>query len=129
MLGYLYGGGDEVFNIPDYRGSFLRGADHGSGNDPDASIRRAAPGRAPDGIGSTQGSALQGHGHSYEATAQPAGGEPGAAPGGATLQTAQSTGGAISAPGSEQPVGTSLHETRPANIAVNYIIKFTSSFA
>lgn len=126
-LGYLYGGEGSVFNIPDYRGTFLRGVDNGSGNDPDAAARTAAPGGTQDGVGSTQRSALQDHGHGYEATAQPAGGEPGAAPGGPAVPAAQTTGGPVSTPESGQPVGTSPHETRPANIAINYIIKFTWS--
>lgn len=125
-LGYLYGGEGDMFNIPDYRGTFLRGVDHGSGNDRDAPARTAASGGTHDGVGSTQGSALQDHGHNYEAAAQPTGGEPGAAPGGPALQAVQTTGSPVSAPGSQGPVGTSPHETRPANIAVNYIIKFTT---
>lgn len=41
-IGFTYGGSSETgyFKLPDYRGQFLRGADMGSGNDPDASLRR-----------------------------------------------------------------------------------------
>jgi hypothetical protein len=51
---------------------------------------------------------------------------PGAAPGGQMLLVPRTTSRPASAPGSEQPIRTSQRETRPANIAVNYIIKFTS---
>ncbi|MES2449966.1 MAG: phage tail protein [Pseudomonadota bacterium] len=84
-LGYLYGGREGAFNIPDYRGAFLRGVDHGSGNDPDASSRTAPHGGVAGGVGSTQASTFQDHGQSHDAT-----------------------------------VGQAA---RPANIAVNYIIK------
>jgi microcystin-dependent protein len=126
VLGTLYGGSDGTFHIPDYRGTFLRGADLGSGNDPDAAVRTTANGGTAAGVGSTQASALQDHGHGYEAVVSQSGGETGAAPGGQMLQSPEITGRPVSAPGSQQPVRTSQRETRPANIAVNYIIKFTS---
>lgn len=126
VLGTLYGGGDGTFKIPDYRGAFLRGTDLGSGNDPDAAIRRAPAGGSGTGAGSTQDSALQDHGHSYQAVDAQSGGEPGAAPGGPTLQAAETTGRPVPAMDSDHPVRTSRYETRPANIAVNYIIRVAS---
>jgi hypothetical protein len=41
ILGTMYGAGDgsTTFNVPDYRGDFLRGWDHGRGVDPNASTR------------------------------------------------------------------------------------------
>ena len=126
VLGTLYGGSDGAFNIPDYRGSFLRGADQGSGNDPDAVARTPPGGGTSSGVGSRQHSALQDHAHSYEAVVSQSGGESGAAPGGQMLQSPETSSGPVPAPGSEQPIGTSQRETRPANIAVNYIIRFTS---
>jgi len=128
VLGHLYGGAGGTFTIPDYRGAFLRGVDHGSGRDPDISARTPAPNGTGDGIGSTQGSALQDHRHDYDATTQPAGGEPGAAPGGVVVQAMQTTGGPVPPPATGQSLGTSQHETRPANIAVNYIIRYTHGF-
>ena len=129
VLGTLYGGSDGTFCIPDYRGTFLRGTDHGSGNDPDAPVRMAARGGTTLGVGSSQASALQDHGHRYEAVVGQSGGEPGAAPGGPTQQNPETSGGPVSGPNAQRPVRTSQHETRPANIAVNYIIKYTSSMA
>lgn len=41
LIGVMYGSGDgsTTFNLPDYRGEFLRGVDSGSGKDPDAISR------------------------------------------------------------------------------------------
>jgi len=54
-----HGGGDGVttFNLPDYRGRFLRGVDGAAGNDPDAATRTAAKtgGNVGNTVGSTQG--------------------------------------------------------------------------
>jgi len=59
VIGTLHGSGDGVstFNLPDYRGYFLRGVDDGANRDPDAAIRQpSAPGGMPgDDCGSKQG--------------------------------------------------------------------------
>ena len=47
-LGYLYGGSDASFRIPDYRGYFWRGTDAGAGVDPDASQRTDPAAQARD---------------------------------------------------------------------------------
>ncbi|QFS51866.1 tail fiber protein [Nostoc sphaeroides] len=65
VLGYLYGGEGDMFNIPDYRGLFLRGVDGDANNDPDKSSRKAAAGGTQDGVGSIQDDALQTHKHTY----------------------------------------------------------------
>jgi microcystin-dependent protein len=71
-LAISHGGGDGIntFNIPDYRGRFLRGVDANSGHDPDAASRVApqptnsvGAGNTGDQIGSLQLDAFQGHHH------------------------------------------------------------------
>lgn len=57
LIGVMYGSGDgsTTFNLPDYRGEFLRGVDSGSGNDPDALTRLdRGDGASGDVVGSKQ---------------------------------------------------------------------------
>jgi microcystin-dependent protein len=67
-MGVIHGYGDNstTFNLPDYRGRFLRGQDGGTGRDEDASTRSAmnTGGQAGDNVGSVQTDAFQGHYHS-----------------------------------------------------------------
>jgi microcystin-dependent protein len=60
-----YGDNDTTFNIPDYRGRFLRGTDMGQGRDPDRGNRTvmALGGAEGDDVGSIQGQAFQSHTH------------------------------------------------------------------
>ena len=66
-IGVAHGAGDGVttFNLPDYRGRFLRGVDHGAGHDPDAATRTAAQpgGNAGDQVGSLERDAYATHDH------------------------------------------------------------------
>jgi phage-related tail fiber protein len=59
------GDGATTFNVPDYRGRFLRGVDEGAGNDPDAARRTPASTGANggDAVGSLEGSAFASHQH------------------------------------------------------------------
>lgn len=58
VIGFANGGSSEsaMFNLPDYRGRFLRGTDNGEGNDPDANSRTAMHpgGNTGDALGSVQ---------------------------------------------------------------------------
>lgn len=55
------GDGSTTFNIPDYRGRFLRGVDGGVGRDPDRTSRTAmnTGGATGDSVGSVQGDAIR----------------------------------------------------------------------
>jgi microcystin-dependent protein len=124
VLGNLYGssesGNDIMFNLPDLRGQFLRGigTDQASLED-----RIAAPGGTPSGVGSIQKDALQTHQHVYiQPTGTPAPGQNGA--GTATVNANAYTG----KPSSEtdpSSIKVSQYETRPVNVFVNYLIKYT----
>jgi len=126
-LGYLYGGSGGSFNIPDYRGHFWRGVDAGAGVDPDIAQRSPpAGGNAPADVGSLQSFALQDHEHTYlyaQTTAAPAqSGDTAGAPLGNPKPTQD---GPVNATSPAKPVQVSPNETRPSNIYVNYLIKFT----
>src|SRR5436853_348114 len=56
VIGTANGGDGNNFNLPDYRGRFLRGRDGGVNRDPDAARRTAAApgGEAGDKVGSLQ---------------------------------------------------------------------------
>jgi microcystin-dependent protein len=63
IIGTRYGSVDSgTFTLPDLRGRFLRGWDHGAGNDPDAAGRSssATGGVSGDEVGSAQLDAFQG---------------------------------------------------------------------
>lgn len=65
-IGVTYGAGDgsTTFNLPDYRGYFLRGWDHGSGNDPDAASRtNRGDGTTGDNVGTKQTDQYSSHSH------------------------------------------------------------------
>lgn len=67
VIGITHGQGDgsTTFNVPDYRGRFLRGVDGGTARDPDAATRTAmgTGGNTGDAPGSVQGHAFQTHTH------------------------------------------------------------------
>lgn len=66
-IGVAHGYGDNstTFNLPDYRGRFIRGRANASANDPDRASRTAANtgGNTGDAVGSVQGDVVQGHRH------------------------------------------------------------------
>jgi microcystin-dependent protein len=115
------------FKLPDLRGTFLRGWDHGRGKDPDAASRTGG-----DHVGSTQADVIKRHNH-------PTGANTGKADGGATvtdpgtwnsaahpynMYTGDFTyGGDTLYPASWNNVPAGA-ETRPANTAAMYCIKW-----
>ena len=121
----LYGGQGESFNIPDYRGQFLRGVDHGAGIDRDVECRERPPNGTgnKDEVGSNQDYALQVHVHSYNVfspATSPGQGSAAGLPSEEPADTERPTDGAGSS-----NLNTSDKETRPTNVYVNFIIKYT----
>lgn len=131
LIGTTHGQGDgsSTFNLPDYRGRFLRMVTGGSANDPDASSRTAMAtgGNTGNNVGSVQDSIFASHNHGGGNHGHTSSGSYGAG-GGAAMQG--SDGGGI--PFSISNVnasGTIIstqggNETRPINAYVKYIIKY-----
>jgi phage-related tail fiber protein len=121
VMGTAYGAGDgaTTFNLPDFRGRFLRGTDNGAGNDPDRTNRTAlnAGGNVGDSIGSYEADSFASHTHTYggEFTVEPiVGGH---------VQGGHDTTYTIwGYPGTTSPAGGT--ETRPVNVGVNFIVKY-----
>lgn len=130
VIGYLYGGTYPNFSLPDYRGSFLRGTDLNAKVDPDTSLRTSASGGSDkyDNVGSRQPGALQDHEHIVSVQSTAAQGAPVEGLLKGSPQTEQ-TGSIYQDPSAKPAILVSPNETRPANIAVNYIIKFTYGLA
>jgi microcystin-dependent protein len=67
VIGTAWGcDGPDVFNVPDLRGEFLRGWNHGRGSDPDAAGRHASinnSGAKADNVGSAQDHLFASHNH------------------------------------------------------------------
>lgn len=125
VLGYQYGGNAKYFNIPDYRGYFLRGLNGGSDKDPGADTRKPPPGgKGPGEVGSTQPDSLKFHRHQYGTAPSPAAPSNTGQADGATTSTLAYTVGTYPAEDSHVS-DVNAEETRPINIYVNYIIKFT----
>jgi len=117
-IGTAYGNGDgsTTFNVPDFRGMFLRGTDSLAINDPDAATRTAVSGgNSGAKVGSREADAFKSHTHGVLSSVlnSPASGNP--------FNTANTAGTGYSVP--TNSAGTST-ETRPKNIYVNYIIKY-----
>lgn len=133
VIGITHGQGDgsTTFNLPDYRGRFLRGVDGGIARDPNRATRTAmnTGGNTADNVGSVQTDAFQGHYHSVGDGSRgitPASGgvvagntnTPAAAPG----QTNFVFAGGIITDGTNGTPRISS-ESRPLNAGVNFIIK------
>lgn len=127
-LGYVYGGSGAQFKIPDLRGYFLRGTGTGSQVDPDQSQRTVPPGGQGEaaGVGSIQQFAMQTHEHVYDSAPAPATpSQQGTAAGAPSATQTLTSGGPTSSLAPPGNVKVSQFETRPVNVYVNYIIKFT----
>ena len=122
-LGVIYGNGDgsTTFNLPDYRGRFLRGFDNTAGTDPDAASRTdRGDGTTGDAVGTKQADEFETHNHNmshYRNGNNPVSGSAYMMLGGYQ--------GTLTASTNNYPLpekGGST-ETRPKNINVMYSIK------
>jgi microcystin-dependent protein len=119
-LGTTHGQGDgsTTFNLPDYRGRFLRGVDGAASRDPDKLTRTAmnTGGNTGNNVGSVQADEINSHAHTYATAA------------------ANIASGAFypNAPYGAGNTGLSTNnaggnETRPKNAYVNYGIRFKAA--
>ncbi len=140
-IGETYGAGDgsSTFLLPDLRGEFIRGWDHGAGNDPDGASRTdRGDGVAGDEVGTRQADSMQGHkhddnGHSHTYTwtsPEVSGGVPYGVQSGGGLQRVTATAGTTTE-GADltDPVSTGFGspriglENRPRNVNMIYCIR------
>jgi microcystin-dependent protein len=116
-IGTAFGYGDNIntFNLPDFRGRFLRGVDGATTRDPDRASRTAmnTGGNTGDNVGSIQGHQYQSHTHTVNATTNLAGGAQGKVAWGNDTPSASNV---MNASGG--------NETRPLNAYVNYCIAY-----
>lgn len=124
IVGTSFGSADSThFNVPDLRGTFIRGVDEGAGRDPDTSVRTAMNpgGNTGDNVGSVQNSIYGLHAHSSITDGTSAYRTQSGWASGATYDGIAKNG---ASPGAD--VGTSGsggNETRPINAYLVYIIK------
>lgn len=118
VIGSAFGSANgSSFNIPDFRGRFLRGVDGGIARDPDRASRTAmnTGGNSGDNVGSIQADELKYHNHASGVNQDNVGGSSYAA---ITSQNNDNT-------GSQFPTGYyGGNETRPVNAYVNFLIKY-----
>lgn len=106
------GDGSTTFRIPDMRGRFIRGWDHGAANDPDRATRTAdATGaNSGDNVGSFQSDRFLSHNHSEQGVANN-----GTAGSGSSHNDPKSA-------GNQNTGSTGGNETRPINLNVLFCI-------
>lgn len=121
VISTMYGTADGThFNLPDYRGRFLRAWAHGSTNDPDRATR-TAPGAtgatlsAGDHVGTEQTEQLDQHNHAGLPTYQSATNLGSSSVGYWRVDSSSQTG---------TTANTGGNETRPINVNVMYCIKY-----
>lgn len=131
-IGVAHGYGDNstTFNLPDYRGRFIRGGDAMFGGtaatrDPDRAGRTAAAtgGNTGNAVGSVQTDAIQSHAHPNSAGYKRTGPYQGivGSAGGDIAVVGSTNGSNVADMGNGD--GRMTSETRPLNAYVNYIIK------
>lgn len=111
------------FRVPDLRGRFARGVDDGTGRDRDAATREASAkgGATGDHVGTVEDDAFQGHEHDYVA-AMPSALQAGEGSGLIKNPVPQAT--TSVEPDSTNGKPRVSSETRPVNLALNYLIRY-----
>ena len=109
------GDGTTTFNLPDYRGRFLRGVDGSAGRDPDRSSRTVMNpgGNISNTVGSVQADQFKSHSHGYSVAN--------------TMQQVIYGSGGYNFWADARTLNTDAaggNETRPVNAYVNWIIKY-----
>ena len=123
-IGTAHGAADGThFNVPDYRGVFLRGKSGLSSSDPDKNSRPAmnAGGNTNNNVGSMQNSEFASHAHGWSRAGNGLGGT-----------TGFNGLNDLMAGGNSPPVGINLNptqlsggnETRPVNAYVEFFIRY-----
>jgi microcystin-dependent protein len=128
VLGVTYGAGNgtTTFNIPDFRGEFLRGWSHGSTNDPDRLLRSdRGDGTNGNNVGTKQAAGMQDHTHEIHVNSDGPGtfGDFIIASSARINQQTASAFASITTHGVNSPVATSANETHPRNVYVMWIIR------
>jgi len=118
IIGYQYGGSGADFNLPDLRGEFVRGYDHGAAIDPDRAARTdRGDGTTGDEIGTKQAEGFKSHTHQQQRFT---GGPIVAGVANNTVFTTNPTTGA----GLPNVISTGGNETRPRNVQMMYMIRY-----
>ncbi len=131
LIGVTYGAGNgsTTFNVPDYRGEFLRGWAHGTTNDPDkASRTNRGDGVTGDNIGTKQSSVFKAHLHGLFGTSKTGnhsgiGRVNGRAIGATSSEFEPQFRTILAGTGGDVMSTEGGSETRPRNVNVMYIIK------
>lgn len=113
VIGNTFGTGTATatFKLPDLRGEFIRGWDHGAGNDPDSSTRTdRGDGTTSDHVGTWQSGAFASHRHGTYAYHDP-------------VRFSGGVGYSPSGQGSYWTTYDGGKENRPRNMNFMYIIK------
>lgn len=123
-IGFKWGNDSGNFRVPDLRGFFLRGVDHGEGVDVDAGGRTAkyTGGNSGDLVGSYQDDAFQCHEHDIPINSGLAGSDEQVSS--VTLRAQKAAETVVTEGILESDCGElkTAEETRPKNAAVEYII-------
>jgi microcystin-dependent protein len=122
VIGEDYGNGDgsTTFNLPDYRGTFLRGWDSSSGTDPDASNRTdRGDGTTGDNVGTKQDSENKAHNHIRGTASLNVGTY------GDEVQSGDSNDITGTAPNSPLTSTTGGAESRPVNTSIMMCIRYS----